>query len=122
MRLDSGQPCTSSSGTPPSPSRTYACRKPRTVEKRVAKRSGSTSASIGTVWEHCRAPAGWARRRRGATVAITETSPTTVFRTCPLCEAGCGLQIELDGPKVKRIRGDQDDVFSHGFVCPKGST
>src|SRR5690606_57196 len=24
--------------------------------------------------------------------------------------------------KVTRIRGDRDDVFSHGFICPKGST
>ncbi len=49
------------------------------------------------------------------------------FRTCPLCEAGCGLEIELttkpDGSEeVKRIRGDQADVFSAGFICPKGST
>jgi anaerobic selenocysteine-containing dehydrogenase len=50
----------------------------------------------------------------------------TAFRTCPLCEAGCGLEIELTGTdgdtRVGRIRGDRDDVFSHGFICPKGST
>lgn len=46
----------------------------------------------------------------------------TVFRTCPLCEAGCGLEITLKGEAVARIRGDRDDVFSHGFICPKGST
>lgn len=44
------------------------------------------------------------------------------FRTCPLCEATCGLQIELDGDAVTRIRGDGDDVFSHGYLCPKGSS
>ena len=49
------------------------------------------------------------------------------YRTCPLCEAGCGLEITLtrgdDGAEhVKRIRGDRDDVFSGGFICPKGST
>jgi anaerobic selenocysteine-containing dehydrogenase len=89
------------------------------------------------------------------------------YRTCPLCEAGCGLEIALhrtNGPerasamqralgpsgpspeatgaedtaseperpgrrpragdteRVGRIRGDRDDVFSHGFICPKGST
>lgn len=47
---------------------------------------------------------------------------TTAYRTCPLCEAGCGLEITHDGPEVRRIRGDVDDVFSHGFICPKGST
>ena len=46
----------------------------------------------------------------------------TVFRTCPLCEATCGLEIEIRDGMVKRIRGDREDVFSHGFICPKGST
>ncbi len=56
------------------------------------------------------------------------SEPTrTAFRTCPLCEAGCGLEItvarEADGSeKVTRIRGDRSDVFSGGFICPKGST
>ena len=55
---------------------------------------------------------------------MTEFAPAdrTVFRTCPLCEATCGLQIEVRDGVVKRIRGDQDDVFSSGFICPKGST
>jgi len=44
------------------------------------------------------------------------------FRTCPLCEAGCGLEITVKGDSVVRIRGDRDDVFSKGFICPKGST
>ena len=57
----------------------------------------------------------------------TEPGDTSVaFRTCPLCEAGCGLEITLHGTdgsqRVGRIRGDRDDVFSHGFICPKGST
>jgi anaerobic selenocysteine-containing dehydrogenase len=46
----------------------------------------------------------------------------TVQRTCPLCEAGCGLEVTVRGEQVVRIRGDRDDVFSHGFLCPKGST
>jgi anaerobic selenocysteine-containing dehydrogenase len=44
------------------------------------------------------------------------------FRTCPLCEATCGLEVTHQDQKVLRIRGDRDDVFSHGFICPKGST
>jgi anaerobic selenocysteine-containing dehydrogenase len=47
---------------------------------------------------------------------------TTHFRTCPLCEAGCGLEITTKAQAVVRIRGDLQDVFSHGFICPKGST
>jgi anaerobic selenocysteine-containing dehydrogenase len=54
---------------------------------------------------------------------MTDTGDQRVaFRTCPLCEATCGLEITLEGDRVKRIRGDRDDVFSHGFICPKGST
>jgi anaerobic selenocysteine-containing dehydrogenase len=48
---------------------------------------------------------------------------TTHYRTCPLCEATCGLEVKLgDGGRVESIRGDRDDVFSHGFVCPKGAS
>ena len=47
---------------------------------------------------------------------------TVAFRTCPLCEAGCGLEIALSGSTVTRIRGDRDDVFSQGYLCPKGSS
>lgn len=50
-------------------------------------------------------------------------SSRTAFRTCPLCEAGCGLEITISPEEqVVRIRGDQKDVFSHGYICPKGST
>src|SRR3954462_15232539 len=42
------------------------------------------------------------------------------YRTCPLCEATCGLEITLDGDRITAIRGDREDVFSHGFICPKG--
>src|ERR671930_2283772 len=41
------------------------------------------------------------------------------YRTCPFCEATCGLRIETEGDQVVSIRGDEDDVLSHGFICPK---
>src|SRR5687767_8021949 len=44
----------------------------------------------------------------------------TAYRTCPFCEATCGLEVTLDGDDVVRVRGDADDVFSRGFLCPKG--
>jgi len=47
---------------------------------------------------------------------------STAYRSCPLCEATCGLEITHRDEKVIRIRGDRDDVFSHGYICPKGST
>jgi anaerobic selenocysteine-containing dehydrogenase len=45
----------------------------------------------------------------------------TVYRTCSLCEATCGLAIAVEGDRIISVRGDDDDVFSHGFVCPKGT-
>ncbi len=50
------------------------------------------------------------------------SEPTLAYRTCPLCEATCGLEITVSNGEVGRIRGDLQDVFSHGFICPKGST
>ena len=41
------------------------------------------------------------------------------YRTCPFCEATCGLEIETAGAEVVSVRGDSTDVFSHGFICPK---
>lgn len=49
------------------------------------------------------------------------TSDTTHFRTCPLCEATCGLELTVRDGAVVRIRGDRDNAFSKGFICPKGS-
>jgi anaerobic selenocysteine-containing dehydrogenase len=43
----------------------------------------------------------------------------THYRTCPFCEATCGLEIETEGREVVSVRGDADDVFSGGFICPK---
>jgi len=45
----------------------------------------------------------------------------TAYRTCPLCEATCGLELTIEDGTVSRIRGDAEDVFSRGFVCPKGA-
>jgi anaerobic selenocysteine-containing dehydrogenase len=40
-------------------------------------------------------------------------------RTCPLCEATCGLTIETRGAEVVGVRGDEGDLFSRGYICPK---
>ena len=46
--------------------------------------------------------------------------PETKYRICPLCEATCGLELTVEGRRVTAIRGDDADVFSQGFICPKG--
>ena len=44
-----------------------------------------------------------------------------VYRTCTLCEAKCGISVEVDraAGRVLSIRGDADDPFSRGYLCPK---
>lgn len=43
----------------------------------------------------------------------------TDYAVCSLCEAVCGLAVEHDGERILSIRGDGDDAFSEGHVCPK---
>ena len=45
----------------------------------------------------------------------------TDFRTCPFCEATCGLEVVTSGDEVVSVRGDAQDVFSHGYICPKAT-
>lgn len=46
----------------------------------------------------------------------------TALRICPLCEATCGLVLTIESGRVTHARGDADDVFSAGFICPKGAS
>src|SRR5258708_25245575 len=43
------------------------------------------------------------------------------LHTCMLCEAVCGLAVELEGTSVGSVRGDADDPFSQGHICPKAA-
>jgi anaerobic selenocysteine-containing dehydrogenase len=44
---------------------------------------------------------------------------TTVHRQCTLCEAHCGIRVEVEGAEVLKITGDPDDHRSRGYICPK---
>ena len=47
----------------------------------------------------------------------------TAYRTCPLCDAICGLRVTVDDDgHVSSVRGDKDDPLSQGFICPKGAS
>jgi len=46
----------------------------------------------------------------------------TALRICPLCEATCGLTLTISEGRVTGARGDREDVFSAGFICPKGAS
>ncbi|MEA5366939.1 molybdopterin oxidoreductase family protein [Amycolatopsis sp., V23-08] len=48
---------------------------------------------------------------------------TTAHRTCPICDAVCGLKIDLDpAGRVTKVRGDEQDPFTKGYICPKGAS
>jgi anaerobic selenocysteine-containing dehydrogenase len=43
----------------------------------------------------------------------------TVQRVCPFCEATCGLSLDVEGDTIVSVRGDKEDPFSRGYICPK---
>lgn len=44
-----------------------------------------------------------------------------VRRSCPICEASCGIVVAVDrrSGTITDIRGDSDDPRSRGYICPK---
>src|SRR6266508_3936728 len=48
--------------------------------------------------------------REGEAMTANEVAPR--HRTCPLCEAMCGLTLEVSGDRVLAVRGDPDDAFA----------
>src|ERR1700683_2394353 len=53
--------------------------------------------------------------------AVTSDS-ISHFRTCPLCEGMCGVELKLAGGRIESIRPDKANVWSRGHICPKGTT
>ena len=41
------------------------------------------------------------------------------YRACNLCEAICGIEIEHENGEILSIKGDKNDPFSRGHICPK---
>jgi anaerobic selenocysteine-containing dehydrogenase len=52
-------------------------------------------------------------------MAPAATGAQTHFRACNLCEAMCGVRIEVLDGRITSIRGDEEDPFSRGHICPK---
>jgi len=50
---------------------------------------------------------------------MANESVTTHYRACHLCEAICGLRIDVDGQRIVAIKGDDNDPLSRGHICPK---
>lgn len=45
--------------------------------------------------------------------------PHHAIATCLLCEAACGISVEVEGGRALSVRGDARDPMSQGYVCPK---
>lgn len=43
------------------------------------------------------------------------------LRTCHLCEAMCGLRVSVEDGQIGKIRPNAEDVWSRGYICPKGT-
>ena len=46
----------------------------------------------------------------------------TVKTACPYCGVGCGMVLQVDGGKVKKLSGDKEHPTNFGRLCTKGST
>ena len=53
------------------------------------------------------------------TDATMEVLGATATSACILCECNCGIEINLDGRRFKRIRGDKQHPASEGYTCEK---
>ncbi len=52
---------------------------------------------------------------------MIKTKQETHYRTCNLCEAMCGIEVVTEGSTILSIKGDKQDTFSRGHICPKAT-
>ena len=57
-----------------------------------------------------------ARTREAASPPGTLTQPSF----CRICAAHCGIVVEVEDGRVRRVSGDPDNPLSEGFTCSKG--
>ena len=50
-----------------------------------------------------------------------DSGTQTHYRNCHLCEAMCGVALKVKDGHVVSVRGDKDDPFSRGYICPKAA-
>jgi hypothetical protein len=77
---------------------------------------GPKGAAATVSWSFQTMPAPREGHRRGH-AAVSVTRPAI----CPLCEASCGLLVEVDGDVATGVRGDPADPLSRGHLCPKAT-
>jgi anaerobic selenocysteine-containing dehydrogenase len=50
---------------------------------------------------------------------MTDTEATWSKTACILCECNCGIEVQLDGWQLARIRGDKEHPGTRGYTCNK---
>ena len=50
---------------------------------------------------------------------MSNQSITTHYHACNLCEAICGLEIQIQHENIISIKGDERDPLSKGHICSK---
>ena len=51
---------------------------------------------------------------------MSDQSMRTVRSFCRICTTICGIEVDVDGDVVTRVRGDRAHPFTKGYTCPKG--
>ena len=51
----------------------------------------------------------------------SQSAIKTHYSTCTLCEAMCGIEVKTQGQEILTIKGDRENPFSQGYICPKAS-
>jgi hypothetical protein len=77
-----------------------------------------TASADGACGLRTRAPSS-KEDRAPASYLCQENERDRSSSRCNLCEASGGLRIEAEGGRVTQIRGDEEDPFSRGYLCPK---
>jgi len=52
---------------------------------------------------------------------MESTSTGTAWRqtACILCSVNCGIEIQTEGRRITRVRGDRSHPGSQGYACEK---
>ncbi|RIL06566.1 MAG: molybdopterin oxidoreductase [Proteobacteria bacterium] len=47
------------------------------------------------------------------------SAPTWKKSACILCSINCGIEVQVEGHRIARVRGDKDHPLSQGYTCEK---
>ena len=107
--------------------RTAAVASSATASRRAGASSAAPTARTRAVSRRCAtgsspggSPSAPSCSRRGPGRRAPGMETTTHYRTCPLCEATCGLEITTRGREVVAIRGDEREPVQPRLPLPEG--